>query len=217
MKRLRLSVPVLVAALVLLPLAAHAEPSAFDQATQLELDGMDLMQKGDLDGAITKYRQAVQIYPKSKAFRQNLAEALNNAGVAKYQAKDYPAAISDFQEALANVPNFAQAKTNLALAQGDQFNAEGLVLFKAGDFAGAVQKFNEALVAEPGYKNAIVNRDAAEAEIALKNGDLATAVAKLQEAVSIASTPFLQNKLETAQAALAAQQEAAQKAQQKTK
>ncbi len=197
----------LAAILVLLAPVAHAESPAYEQATQLALDAIDLQQKGDFDGAIVKYRQAVQLYPKGKAFRQNLAEALNAAGVVKYQAKDYATAISDFQEALATVPNFERAKANLAIAKGEQLNSEGMVLFKNGDFVGAVEKFNAALVAEPGYKNAIVNRDAAEAEIAMAKGEPAIAVEKLQEAVSIASTPFLQNKLAQAQAALTAVQE----------
>ena len=213
MKGLRASIPVLVGALLLLTPAAHAA-SAYDEATQLELDGMDLQQKGDLDGAIAKYRQACQLYPKDAAFHQNLATALNDAGAAKYQAKDYGTAIADFQEALTNVPNFERAKTNLAMVKGEELNNEGMALFKNGDFANALLKFNAALEAEPGYKGAIVNRDAAEAQIAMKAGDPATAVAKLQEAVSIASTPFLQGKLAEAQAALAALEAEKQKEQQ---
>ena len=215
MRGLGFSIFVFAAALVLLAPPAHAASSAFDQATELEIDAMDLQQKGDLDGAVAKHRQAVQIYPQSKAFKQNCAQALNDAGVAKYQAKDYATAIALFQEALANVPGFDRAKINLSLVQGDQFNGEGMALFKNGDFAGAVEKFKQALAAEPGYKNATVNRDAAEAEIALKASDFATAVAKLQEAVSIASTPFLLDKLAKAQASLAAQQAAAEAEKQK--
>jgi tetratricopeptide (TPR) repeat protein len=193
--------------------AMHAN-AVYDQASQLEIDAFDLQQKGDLAGAIAKHREAVQLYPQSKAFKQNLAQALNDAGVAKYQAKDYPGAIALLQEALSNVPTFDRAKANLSMAQADQFNAEGMVLFKNGDFVNAVEKFKQALAAEPGYKNALVNRDAAEAEIASKAGDFATAVVKLQEAVATASTPFLVDKLAKAQAALAEQQAAAEKAKQ---
>lgn len=206
MKRTPITLLILAGAMMAPMPASYAASSAYDQATQLELDGMDLQQKGDLDGAIAKYRQAVQLYPKDNAFHQNLAQALNDAGAAKYRAKDYPGAIADFQEALANAPNFDRAKTNLSIAEGDVLNDQGMAMFKNGDFAGAVQKFDAALVAEPGFKSATVNRDAAEAEIAMKAGDPATAVAKLQEAVSIAPTPFLQDHLAKAQAALAAQQ-----------
>jgi len=207
-----------VLALATSPAVANA---AFDQATDLELQAMDLQQAGDLDGAIAKHREAVQICPQGnpqcKAYKQNLAEALNTAGVAKYAAKDYVTAIADFQEAIANVPNFDRAKQNLSVALGEKLNAEGMVLFKNSDFAGAVEKFKAALAAEPGYKNALVNRDAAEAEIATRAGDFATAVAKLQEAVAVASTPFLQDKLAKAQAALAEQQAKAAKEQQQQK
>ena len=214
MRGLGFCIFVFAAAIVLLAPPTRAS-SAFDQATELEIDAMDLQQKGDLDGAVAKHRQAVQIYPQSKAFKQNLAQALNDCGVAKYQAKDNAAAIALFQEALANVPNFERAKTNLAMVQGDLLNAEGMVLFKKGDFAGAAEKFRQALAAQPGYKNGVVNLDAAEAEIAEKAQDYATAVAKLQHAVSIASTPFLVDKLTKAQASLAAQQAAAEAEKQK--
>jgi tetratricopeptide (TPR) repeat protein len=217
MRHLGLCILVCGAALALCAPSAGAK-SAIEQATDLELEAMDLQQAGNLDAAIAKHREAVQICPQGnpqcKAYKQNLAEALNTAGVAKYTAKDYVTAIADFQEALANVPNFNNAKQNLAIAQGEKLNAEGMVLFKNSDFAGAVEKFKAALAAQPGYKNALVNRDAAEAEIAINAGDFATAVAKLQEAVSVAPTQFLQDKLAKAQASLAEQQAKAAKEQQ---
>lgn len=217
MRYLGLCMIVCGAALALGAYPAGAK-SAIDQATDLEIEAMDLQQAGNLDAAIAKHREAVQVCPQGnpqcKQYKQNFAEALNSAGAAKYSAKDYNAAIADFHEALANVPNFSNAKQNLAIAEGEKLNNEGMVLFKNSDFAGALEKFKAALAAEPGYKNALVNRDAAEAEIAINAGDFATAVAKLQEAVSVGSTPFLQDKLAKAQASLAEQQEKAAKEQQ---
>jgi len=198
----RFSIAAVLAALVLAAPAAYGVTAAYEEATQLELDAMDLQQKGDFDGALAKYRQAVQVYPKDKAFRENLIEALNAAGVAKYQSKNYAAAIALFQEVLALAPKHEKAKANLAVAESEQLNGEGLALYKSSDFAGAVDKFNQALAIAPEYKNALGNRDAAEAEILMKNGDPASAVAKLQEALSIMpNNAFLQGRLAKAQTA----------------
>ncbi|HUO99648.1 MAG TPA: tetratricopeptide repeat protein [Rhizomicrobium sp.] len=212
---LRVRSLVFVAALALMAPAMHAANSAYDQASQLEIDAFDLQAKGDLDGALAKHREAVKIYPSSKAFKQNFAELLNNVGVTKFQAKDYAGAIALFQEALDNVPDFGRAKANLALAKAELANTAGMALFKNGDFAGAIAKFNEALAADPNYKNALVNRDAAEGEVAMKAEDFTTAVAKFQEAVSITPVKFLQDKLTEAQADLAAQQAKAAEEQKK--
>lgn len=196
---------------------ARAANSAYDQASQLEIDAMDLQAKGDLDNALVKYRQAVQIYPKSKAYKENLANALNAAGVNKYQAKDYAGAIALFNEALDNVPNFQRAKDNLAIAQGDQGSAQGMAQFKAGDYAGAAATFDLVVKAQPNNKGALANRDAAQAELAIKAGDFATAVAKLQEALAAApGNTFLTQRLQEAQAALADAQAKAEKEKQKS-
>lgn len=206
---MRFSIPVVLAAMVLSAPAAQAATAAYDEATQLELDAMDLQQKGDFDNALAKYRQAVQVYPKDKAFKDNLIEALNAAGVAKYQAKDYAAAIADFQEALSLRPGFDKAKANLAIVQADQLNGEGMTLFKNGDFAGAVEKFKQALAAQPDNKSALCNRDAAEAEIMMTGNDPDGAVAKLQEALTVQpNSAFLQGRLAKAQDAAAAKAKA---------
>jgi len=184
--------------------AAMAAPKD-DKAVALELQGLDLYEHADYDSAVAKFREAFALTPNDKTLRKNFAEALNAVGTAAYGKKNYAAAIDNFQEALKLAPSFGLAKANLVVAQVSKLNDEGMAMFKAADFDGAVGKFKQVLVVDPGNKIALVNRDTAEARILTKSGDLAGAVAKLQEAVSAAPTnTFLQGQLSEAQAALAA-------------
>jgi tetratricopeptide (TPR) repeat protein len=197
----RFGIVAAVAAFVLCLPGAQAA-SAQDQADELEITALDLEAKGDLDGAILKHRDAVKLVPKNKAFKENFAKTLNAAAIAKHEAKDDVTAIAYLQEALAVTPNFKQAQDNLFTLKTGKINAEGAALFKNGDFAGAVAKFNEVLAISPDYKPARINRDAAEAQIAIAAGDPATAVAKLTEATTLDPTSaFLKGKLADAQTA----------------
>jgi tetratricopeptide (TPR) repeat protein len=198
----RFGIVAAVAALILCLPGAQAA-SAQDQADELEITALDLEAKGDLDGAILKHREAVKLVPKNKAFKENFAKTLNTAAIAKHDAKDDVTAIAYLEEAMAVMPTFKQAQENLATLKTGKINAEGAALFKAGDFAGAVAKFNEVLAIAPDNKPARINRDAAEAQIAMIAGDPATAVAKLTEATTLEpANAFLKGKLADAQAAL---------------
>ncbi|MBU6296939.1 MAG: tetratricopeptide repeat protein [Alphaproteobacteria bacterium] len=184
--------------------------AAEDQATTLELGGLDALQAGDNAGAIVKLRQALALKPKDKAFRENLAQAVNNQGVAQYGNKDYAGATASFQEAVSLAPNFKKARENLAMTQVAQLNLEGDALYKAANFEGAAAKFKEALAADPGNASARVNLDLAETEILSKAEDFAGAVAKLQDALKLMpDSKMIAGRLATAQAALDAQQKAA--------
>jgi tetratricopeptide (TPR) repeat protein len=176
---------------------------ADDKATQLELDGLDLYQHGDVNGAIDKFRQALAIKPNDKGIHNNLAEFLNNAGVTLYQSKDYAGATAKFQEAVSLAPAFKKAHDNLGMAQAAQLNIDGNVLYKAGNFDAAADKFRQALADSPTDPSARVNLDLAETEILTKNKDFAGAVAKLQDALTVTpSSVMIQGRLATAQAAL---------------
>ncbi len=173
-----------------------------DQADDLEIAALDLEAKGDLDTALTKYRDASKLVPKNKAFKENLANCLNKAAIAKHDAKDDTTAIAYLEEAVALLPNFKAAKDNLIALKGSKLNQEGIALMKIPNFEGAVAKFNEVLALDPDNKPVKINRDIAESQILLKNGDPAGAVAKLQEAQTL--NPNLQitkDKLAEAQAA----------------
>lgn len=221
LSRLRNFIPVLAAAFILAMPAttsvAHAA-SARAQAEKAELAALDLEQQGKLEAAIAKHREALALTPNNKAYKENFARTLNAAGIAKYQAKDYPAAMAYFEEAIKLVPNFKMAKKNLFLVKGEKLNREGMALFKAGNFQGAIAKFDEVLNLNPDYKPARINKDAAEAQVAMAAGDPATAVTKLQDAVALdPSSAFLKGKLAEAQAAQAAAEKAKEEASKKNK
>lgn len=201
MQHWRFGIVAVVAALILCLPGAQAA-SAQDQADELEITALDLEAKGDIEGAIPKHREAVKLVPKNKAFKENFAKTLNTAAIAKHEAKDDVTAIAYLEEALSVMPSFKQAQDNLFTLKTSKINAEGTALFKNGDFAGAVVKFNEVLAISPDYKPARINRDAAEAQIAMAAGDPATAVAKLTEATTLDPTSaFLKGKLADAQTA----------------
>ena len=75
-------------------------------AATLKVQAAELDQRGDLNGAIEKYRQALVLAPNDKMIKINLAEDLNNAGIAQYNNKDFAGAEAKFQEALTLVPSF---------------------------------------------------------------------------------------------------------------
>lgn len=213
MLRWRFCITTAFAALLLWAPAAQAA-SVHEQADQAEIAALDLEAKGDLENAILKHREAIKLYPASKAFKENLAKTLNTVAIAKHDAKDDVTAIAYLEEAVALVPAFTQAKDNLAAIKTNKLNLEGIALLKAGNFEAAVAKFNEILAVAPNNTSVKINRDVAEAQIAMTAGDPATAVAKLQEASALdPSKQFLKDRLAEAQAA--ADAKAAQEAKKK--
>jgi len=181
-----------------------------DKGETIELEGLDLAQKGDFAGAIAKYQEAMKYIPNDKGLKENYAETLNAAGVQAYGNGDYATAEKDFTEALNLVPNFKHAKDNLAMTKGGELNAQGADLYKQGNILGAIDKFQQAIAAEPNFKQAQANLATALADQAHNNGDLVTEVAKRKEAVGFApDNKVLQDKLAQAQAALDAQNAAA--------
>ena len=179
---------------------------ADDRATELELQGLDLYQHGDLNGAIDKFRQALAIKPNDRGIHTNLAQFLNDAGVAQYSKKDYAGAIANFQEAVSLAPSFQKARGNLGMAQAAVLNNEGIALYKVGNFEGAAEKYRQALAAAPSDPSSRVNLDLAETEILTKSKDYAGAIAKLKDALSVTpASKIIQDRLVTAQALLDAQ------------
>jgi tetratricopeptide (TPR) repeat protein len=76
--------------------------------THLNL-GIAHMDKGDLDGAIAEYRQALRLKPDD-------AKAHFNLGVALRLKGDLDGAIAEYREALRLKPDFPGAQNNLAIA-----------------------------------------------------------------------------------------------------
>jgi tetratricopeptide (TPR) repeat protein len=72
--------------------------------------GLTLRRKGDLDGAVAEYREALRVNPKHADARSNLGYALQLRG-------DVDGAIREYQEALRASPKHTTARENLTWAQ----------------------------------------------------------------------------------------------------
>jgi tetratricopeptide (TPR) repeat protein len=189
------------------PHPAQAASANKEQVEQLEIQALDLEDKGDFEGACAKFRAAYALKPNDKALKQNFADALNSAGVTLFGNKDYAGASAHFTEALTLVPNFNVAKVNLGKVTSAQANIDGNALYKAGNVAAAKEKYATAAAADPSNISAKANLATTEADLLVTAGDLVGAVAKRQEALGYApDNANLKQRLAEAQAALAAKQ-----------
>jgi Flp pilus assembly protein TadD len=132
--------------------------------------GAVLMEKGDMEGAIHHYRQALETKPKYAAAHNNLGSALAVKG-------DYAGARLHFAEALSCKPDYGNAHRNLAdllMRQGEVdeaivhyrralfllaldpelHNNAGVALAVKGNIAGAVRHFRLALKLKPDFGEA---------------------------------------------------------------
>jgi len=83
---------------------------AWGQSPQeLVQDAIQKQQAGDLEGAVTEYRQFLKIHPEATAIHTNLGAAL--AGLGRFEE-----AIPEYRAALKQSPGFTQARLNLAIA-----------------------------------------------------------------------------------------------------
>jgi tetratricopeptide (TPR) repeat protein len=76
---------------------------------QLVQDAMQRQQSGDLEGAVTEYRQFLKMHPEATAIHTNLGAAL--AGLGRFEE-----AIPEYKTALRQAPALPGARLNLALA-----------------------------------------------------------------------------------------------------
>jgi tetratricopeptide (TPR) repeat protein len=125
--------------------------------------GNALRDKGDLDGAITAFREAIRLDPSNAVVHNNLAAAL-------YRKKDLDGAIGYFREATRLDPGYAVAHYNL-----------GIVLRAKGDLDGALAAYREAIRLDPGGARAHYNLGIA---LAVK-GDVDGAAAAFEEAARL--------------------------------
>ena len=187
--------------------------SAGKQVEDLEIQAFNLMDKGDMEGAIAKFRAARALKSNDKALNQNLADVLNSTGVALYNNKDFAGASARFTEAIQLVPNFTRAKENLGKVNSALATSAGNAFYKASNLEGAKEKYAEAAAQDPSNLSAKANLANVEADLLEKNGgDLAAIAAKRREASSyVPDNQLLKQRATDAEATLAAQ-EAAQKA-----
>jgi tetratricopeptide (TPR) repeat protein len=120
--------------------------------------------QGELEAAITQYKQALEIKP-------DYAEALNNLGVAFFTQGDLEDAVEQYRKALETLPDDAEIRDNL-----------GNALAKKGELNEAVEQYRKAVQINPDYEIALNNLGHALA-LAGQEGE---AIAQFRKALQIA-------------------------------
>jgi protein O-GlcNAc transferase len=111
--------------------------SQVDQSRAHFNRGVELQQKGDLDGARQAYEQALKIMP-------NRVDARSNLGLVYLNLGQHEQAIEHFRRALALKPDLAQVRVFLGLAH-----------FRADQNEAAQRELTLALQAQPGHPQAL--------------------------------------------------------------
>jgi len=100
----------LVASFNLVNLSANALPQTSQQNPQeLVQDAIEKQRAGDLEGAVSEYRDFLKLHPEATAIHSNLGAAL--AGLGRFEE-----AVSEYKIALKQSPRMPGARLNLALA-----------------------------------------------------------------------------------------------------
>ncbi|MFN5064391.1 MAG: tetratricopeptide repeat-containing serine protease family protein, partial [Aphanizomenon sp.] len=133
------------------------------KADDFFIQGVDKQNKGDNQGAIIAYNEAIRLNP-------NLAEAYNNRGIVRDELGDKPGAIDDYNLAIKINPNLAQAYYNRGIVRDD-----------LGDKPGAIDDFNLAIKINPNYAQAYALRGIVYYEL----GDKQKAKEDLQRAAQL--------------------------------
>jgi tetratricopeptide (TPR) repeat protein len=121
--------------------AAIAKDTA-PKADDYFASGVQKRKKGDYQGALADYNQAISIDP-------NFAMAYNNRGVIKKENLNDPqGALADYNRALQINPNFAMAYNNRGVIKKENLN----------DPQGALADYNRALQINPNFAMAYSNR-----------------------------------------------------------
>ena len=101
--------------------------------------GDALLNKGQIDGAISQYQEAIRLKPDDVRARSNLGAALFNGG-------QIDAAVNQFQEAIRLKPDYPDAHNNL-----------GFILLYQGHTDEAISQFQEAIRLNPDFADAHYN------------------------------------------------------------
>ncbi|MBO1051298.1 MAG: serine protease [Dolichospermum sp. DET73] len=158
------------------------------KADDFFIQGVDKQNKGDNQGAIIAYNEAIRLNP-------NNAEAYNNRGNVRSKLGDKLGAIDDFNLALKFNPNLVEPyinrgnvrselgdkqgaiddfnlaiKFNPKLAQA--YNNRGLVRKDLGDKQGAIDDYNLAIKFNPNNADAYYNRGIVRSELGDKQGGI---------------------------------------------
>jgi lipoprotein NlpI len=122
------------------PPATSPQDDIARQAGAYVSDGILKYQRGDFDGAIAAYNQAIDLDPK-------LAEAFFNRGIAKAAHDDLDGAVADYSQALQVDPSL-----------GPAYYYRGLARHSKGELDGAVSDYDQAVQLDPKNALAYFNR-----------------------------------------------------------
>jgi tetratricopeptide (TPR) repeat protein len=144
-------------------LARHALAVTANNHVVANILGTALVNKGDADGAIESYRQAV-------TFNPNFPEAWNNLGNALAGKGQLPDAIAAYREAIRINPRYAEATYNL-----------GNALLGSGQLEAALASYQQTLQLDPSFVLARNNIGS----VLLQQGKVEEAKASFSEAIRI--------------------------------
>jgi tetratricopeptide (TPR) repeat protein len=133
------------------------------KADDFLIQGRDKYEKGDYQGAIQAFNQAIQLNP-------NYEDAYLSRGATRRNLGDNQGASADYDQALRIAPNFAEVYVN-----------RGVTRSELGDKQGAIADYNQALQINPNLAYAYYNRGTARYEL----GDNQGAIADYNEALRI--------------------------------
>jgi len=139
--------------------------------------GIALNEQGNTDGAISHYREAVQLWP-------GYAEAHYNLGRLLAQKGRVDDAVAHYEKALETNPSDADAHNNL-----------GVTLLAVGRVDEAIAHYRKALLIKPNYADAFCNL----ASALLSKGDIGDAITYYSSCLAISpNQPEAQYNLATA-------------------
>jgi WD40 repeat protein len=125
--------------------------------------GLDKLNQGNLDGAISDFNQAIQLNPDDGV-------AYYNRGVTYFEKGDLDRAISDFDRAIQLKPNLAEAYYN-----------RGYIYHENGDLDRAISDYDRFIQLRPDYDWVYVNRGIAYYD----KGDLDRAISDFDQAIQL--------------------------------